>query len=57
MQTSHAYDLLSWYRVLTLFNMQWIICDIMAYKYWVFHPIHFWIPSFNPLGDLFEIPA
>ena len=50
----------SWYKLLQPYRFEWLICDPIMFKYFIFHPFFFWIPPFNPFDNLFgeitEIP-
>ena len=44
----------SYYKLFQTIRFEWLICDPIMFKYFLFHPFYFWIPPFNPFGYLFS---
>ena len=46
-----AYFRTGWVEGLKVFGIQFLECDILMWKYWVFHLLTLWLPSFSQIDS------
>ena len=49
--TSRAVEQEAWFRLLGNYNIEWMLCDPIMFKFWITHFIHRWIPEFSYFGE------
>ena len=50
--TSHGVELWARYNLYKTVGLQWTVCDMMMYKFWIVHFFNQILPEMDPVGDI-----